>query len=259
MRLRRWIGYSVDRNGRLAFFLRIIEMKKNTKSCFTLIELLVVVAIIAVLIAILLPAISAAREQARTIQCSSILKQFGMANQQYSNEFNEYFVPIVQDEGLPYPSPNYHWMWNQAFRKLLGVEPHTGSDAWGWGFWPGKLACPKAIKAFQGGDRAIILWSYGYNCTGKQDGSVRAFRQGEVARPSESLQAADGLDWWLFVTGSYQYASDYGFSELVAPAFSGLTAYRHRKQANLQYFDGHVASVFFTNVQWNTALWNVLQ
>ncbi len=233
-------------------------LSENPKS-FTLIELLVVVAIIAVLVALLLPALQTAREHAKTIQCSSILKQFGMANQQYSNEFNEYFVPIVQAEAVS-PSPNYHWMWNQAFRKLLGVEPHTGSDSWGWGFWPGRLACPKAIKAFTGGDRAIILWSYGYNCTGKEtEPLIRAFRQGEVARPSESLQAADGLDWWLFVTGSYQYASDFEFSEMAAWTFKGFTAYRHLKQANIQYFDGHVASVFFTDVQGNTTLWNVLQ
>jgi prepilin-type N-terminal cleavage/methylation domain-containing protein len=59
---------------------------------FTLVELLVVIAIVGVLVALLLPAVQAARESARRSQCSSQLKQLGVALHNY-HDVNKVFPP----------------------------------------------------------------------------------------------------------------------------------------------------------------------
>ena len=63
---------------------------KNKKG-FTLIELLVVIAIIAILAAMLLPALSRAREQARRANCMSNLKQLGLVMHIYAQDYEEQF------------------------------------------------------------------------------------------------------------------------------------------------------------------------
>lgn len=68
---------------------------------FTLIELLVVIAIIAILAAILMPALSSARERGKSATCINNLKQVGLANMNYMQDYNGWYFPSeINDNGV---------------------------------------------------------------------------------------------------------------------------------------------------------------
>src|ERR1039457_7603153 len=67
------------------------ENKNSAGSAFSLFELMVVIAIIAILAAMLLPALSRAKETGKRIACLNSLRQFGLAQKIYSGDFSDQF------------------------------------------------------------------------------------------------------------------------------------------------------------------------
>src|SRR5262245_1019233 len=102
---------------------------------FTLIEVLVVIAIIGLLIALLLPAVQAAREAARRLQCQNNLKQIGLALANYESSKGCY--PFGVGGGGPIGSdPGSVSRWSAHSQLLPELEQGTVFNALNFGFVP---------------------------------------------------------------------------------------------------------------------------
>ena len=215
---------------------------------FTLIELLVVIAIIAILAAMLLPALSAARERARSTSCLANVKQLLLGYQVYSDGNNEWLLPGQTSTGAYDP-----WI-KFVQSQIYGEIGDTEIQGTLIGNKPEQYAvfrCPSEPVKFGRHENNFFAYGhYGLNaCLAGSDFTATAKYKprciSSLRNPQEALILADNarMD---------NYAFDYVIKLYVAfrhdggvATVSGKSQLYDGNLTNCGFFDGHAETVNF--------------
>jgi prepilin-type N-terminal cleavage/methylation domain-containing protein/prepilin-type processing-associated H-X9-DG protein len=123
---------------------QIRDCRTRRRAAFTLIELLVVIAIIAIIAAMLLPALSRAKEKARVAQCKSNEHQLSLAVLMYAND-NQDKLPDCKNLGV--------WVWDVSAYVMTNLQQTAGRQDMFYcpnEYYLYNSATPNAWEAFTG-------------------------------------------------------------------------------------------------------------
>jgi prepilin-type processing-associated H-X9-DG protein len=239
----------------------LILHRQNIRA-FSIIELLVVISVITALLAILLPALNTSRSQAKEIVCKNNLRQLTLAGGSYANDNYGHFVPAALDI---YSANKHRWYGmrsdtNSPFDRTKG--PLAAYLANMNIRCPQKAAFVKQLPSTKNfADYEEGCGGYGYNMIylgskiwsgGYEDQSCKFTATAcEVRQPSQTLVFADTA-MVKFANGS-SYCIEYSFAEPRYFVINGepdktswepapSIHFRHRRQANVGWVDGHISS-----------------
>jgi prepilin-type N-terminal cleavage/methylation domain-containing protein len=167
---------------------------------FTLVELLVVIAIIGVLVATLLPALSEAKVQAKSIKCASTIRQANFCFQTYFQD-NKFYLPRLGPPGTA-------WGYNYG-SWYSGVRPYAGMTSTNAALdRPFALACPDGGKLGAAFPYYLYAtcWSMRFVTWGDTDSSYKIDnfqKHGETGIIADGGFYADNI-YYMMITWSLQ-------------------------------------------------------
>ena len=225
-------------------------MKPKLKK-FTLIELLVVIAIIAILAAMLLPALSAARERARTSTCLGNLKTIGLCHSLYMDDYDDYLVPGLR-KNCKYTATK---QWPATISGLDTQHNFPASAPYGIAYPKNEkrdgstFACPSESGSFA--QTEFVYFHYIGNhqvLQSEEDAAGKAFRRNSFPDPAVVKVFMDSAKPSASTTSYPQYASfRHGGGDPRGTPYAGAeaTPLPTGGLCNVAFLDGHATSLSF--------------